>query len=45
MSVKEISFPSKNGRDMVKAWRYSPLGEPKGIVQLIHGYGEHSRRY
>lgn len=45
MSVKEISFPSKNGRDMVKAWRYSPLGKPKGIIQLIHGYGEHSRRY
>ncbi len=45
MSIKEISFPSNNGRDMVKAWRYSPLGEPCGIVQLIHGYGEHSRRY
>jgi alpha-beta hydrolase superfamily lysophospholipase len=30
---------------MVKAWAYSPLGKPKGIIQLIHGYGEHSRRY
>ncbi len=45
MSIREISFPSANGRDTVKAWRYSPLGEVKGIVQLIHGYGEHSRRY
>lgn len=45
MAVKEISFPSANGRDMVKAWAYSPLGKPKGIIQLIHGYGEHSRRY
>jgi len=45
MAVKEISFPSANGRDMVKAWAYSPLGRPKGIIQLIHGYGEHSRRY
>ena len=45
MSVKEISFPSANGRDTIKAWRYSPLGKPKGVIQLIHGYGEHSRRY
>ena len=37
MAVKEISFPSANGRDMVKAWAYSPLGKPKGIIQLIHG--------
>ena len=45
MSIKEISFPSNNGRDTIKAWRYSPLGKPKGVIQLIHGYGEHSRRY
>ncbi len=45
MSVREISFPSANGRDTIKAWSYSPLGEPKGIIQLVHGYGEHSRRY
>ena len=45
MSIREISFPSANGRDTIKAWSYSPLGKPKAIVQLIHGYGEHSRRY
>ena len=45
MSIREISFASANGRDTIKAWSYSPLGTPKGIVQLIHGYGEHSRRY
>lgn len=45
MSIREISFPSNNGRDTVKAWAYSPLGTPKGIVQIVHGYGEHSRRY
>ena len=45
MSLKEISFPSANGRDTIKAWGYSPLGEPRGVIQLIHGYGEHSRRY
>ena len=45
MSVREISFPSANGRDTIKAWSYSPLGEAKGIIQIVHGYGEHSRRY
>ena len=45
MSIREISFPSANGRDTIKAWRYSPLGDPRAIIQLVHGYGEHSRRY
>lgn len=45
MSIREISFPSVNGRDTIKAWAYSPLGKVRGIIQLIHGYGEHSRRY
>jgi len=45
MSIKEISFASANGRDMVRAWAYSPLGTPRAIIQLIHGFGEHSRRY
>lgn len=37
MSIREISFPSANGRDTIKAWSCSPLGKPKAIVQLIHG--------
>lgn len=45
MSIKEISFASNNGRDQVKAWSYSPLGKPRGVIQIIHGFGEHSRRY
>lgn len=45
MSIKEISFLSCNTRDYVKAWKYTPLGQPRGIIQLIHGFGEHSRRY
>lgn len=45
MAIKEFSFLSANGCDMIKAWAYSPLGKPKGVIQLIHGYGEHSRRY
>lgn len=43
--LHEISFPSFNERDQVQGWIYVPACQPKGIVQLIHGYGEHSRRY
>lgn len=45
MSIHELSFLSANGRDAVKAWRYTPIQAPRAIVQLIHGFGEHSRRY
>ncbi len=43
--LHELTFPSYNDRDEVQAWIYVPADKPKGIVQLIHGYGEHSRRY
>lgn len=43
--LHEISFPSYNKRDQVQGWIYVPAAEPVGIVQLIHGFGEHSRRY
>ena len=43
--LHEVSFKSFNERDTVYGWIYVPACQPKGIVQLIHGYGEHSRRY
>ncbi|MCI6886569.1 MAG: alpha/beta hydrolase [Lachnospiraceae bacterium] len=43
--LHEVSFPSYNKRDQVQGWVYVPAAKPKGIVQLIHGFGEHSRRY
>ncbi len=45
MSLQEISFPSANGRDIVKAWSCNPDCSPRGVIQLMHGYGEHSLRY
>ena len=45
MAIHELSFPSANGRDTVKAWCYTPISRPRAIIQLIHGFGEHSRRY
>ena len=43
--LHEVSFKSFNERDMVQGWVYVPACEPKGIIQLVHGFGEHSRRY
>lgn len=43
--LHEVRFKSFNERDMVQGWIYVPACEPKGIVQLVHGFGEHSRRY
>ena len=43
--LHEVNFLSYNERDTVFGWIYVPAAEPKGIVQIIHGYGEHSRRY
>ena len=43
--LHEVKFPSTNGRDEVTGWIYVPAAQPEGIVQLIHGFGEHSRRY
>lgn len=43
--LHEVSFQSFNERDDIQGWIYVPAAKPKGIVQLIHGFGEHSRRY
>ncbi|SHK91548.1 alpha/beta fold hydrolase [Hespellia stercorisuis] len=43
--LHEVSFQSFNERDKVMGWIYVPAAKPKGIVQVVHGFGEHSRRY
>ena len=43
--LHEVNFLSYNKRDQVQGWIYVPAARPKGIVQIIHGFGEHSRRY
>ena len=45
MALQEISFTSENGRDTIQAWVYEPVGPPIAVVQVVHGLGEHSRRY
>ena len=39
--LHEVSFLSYNKRDYVQGWVYVPACQPKGIVQLVHGFGEH----
>lgn len=45
MALHEITYPSSNDRDTINAWLYTPTTAPNAIVQIIHGLGEHSRRY
>lgn len=45
MALTELAFPSHNGRDTVYGWMYHPTRPARAIVQIIHGLGEHSRRY
>jgi alpha-beta hydrolase superfamily lysophospholipase len=45
MALHEITFPSHDDRDEIHAWIHSPVGPARGIVQIVHGLGEHSRRY
>ncbi|MBB5183136.1 alpha/beta fold hydrolase [Catenisphaera adipataccumulans] len=41
----EGEFQSVNKRDNVQYWLYVPAAQPKGVIQLVHGFGEHARRY
>ena len=43
--LHEVTFQSFNKRDTVYGWIYVPAAKPKGVIQLVHGFGEHSRRY
>ncbi len=45
MALHEVPFTSANGRDEIQAWIYVPTKPPSAIVQIVHGLGEHSRRY
>ena len=45
MAIQEVQFKSFNEKDTIKAWIYTPIRKLRGIVQVVHGFGEHSRRY
>ena len=45
MEIREISFPSSDGKQKIHAVQWRPEGEPKAILQLVHGMAEHIERY
>ena len=45
MALQELTFTSANGRDTIQGWVYEPVGRAIAVVQVVHGLGEHSRRY
>ena len=42
---KEFTYPSSDGTHQVHAVLWLPEGEPKGVVQLVHGICEYALRY
>jgi alpha-beta hydrolase superfamily lysophospholipase len=44
MAPQELTIPSAHDVE-VRAYRWDPEGEPRGIVQVTHGMGEHLLRY
>lgn len=45
MIQKEYRFQSSNRSDIVWSSFYSSQEKPAGVIHLIHGFGEHSRRF
>ena len=45
MALHELEFTSANGRDTIQAWLHTPVTQPRAVVHIVHGLGEHSRRY
>lgn len=45
MALHEVEFASHNGRDVIQGWIYEPVRPARAIVHIVHGLGEHSRRY
>ncbi|GAA0991048.1 alpha/beta fold hydrolase [Subtercola frigoramans] len=45
MAIREVEFASHNGRDVIQSWIYEPVVPARAIVHVVHGLGEHSRRY
>lgn len=44
-SKEEFYFPSSDGAHQIHAVRWLPEGEPRAVVQLVHGISEYIGRY
>jgi len=45
MKTETFHFPSADSKTRIFARRWLPDGQPRGVVQIIHGVSEHSGRY
>ncbi|HJC00910.1 MAG TPA: alpha/beta hydrolase [Candidatus Flavonifractor merdavium] len=45
VTTQEFTFPSSDGVHSVSAIWWRPEGNPRGVVQLVHGISEHMGRY
>jgi alpha-beta hydrolase superfamily lysophospholipase len=42
---REFTYPSADGVHTIRAREWKPQGEPRGVVQIVHGVAEHIGRY
>lgn len=45
MELQELFYPSADGAHQVHAVLWLPDGQPRGVVQLVHGICEYAERY
>lgn len=43
--LREFTYPSKDGEHQVHAVEWLPQGEPRAVVQIVHGISEYILRY
>ncbi len=44
MAPTSIAVPGRDGTPLA-TWRWEPAGPARGVLQIVHGLGEHVRRY
>ena len=42
---RTLTYPSADGRQTIQAVEWLPEGEPRGVIQIVHGIAEHMGRY
>lgn len=42
---RTLTYPSADGRQTIRAVEWLPEGEPRGVIQIVHGIAEHMGRY
>jgi len=45
MKTREFTFPSADGKTTIHAVEWLPEGEPRAVLQIVHGVSEHILRY